>query len=874
MKNKIRKTIAAIMSAVIGAAFIGNTMTAFAGQMLGQTDFSSGVGLPWHVCESSPGEMDFEIKDGKYVITIINSGGASKGGEDRWDCQFRHRGLTISQGCTYEVSFDITASNDCTYYTKIGDMAEPFAEDWHGNPDDSSFDSFWDVKPLTAGQTETVKGTFTASRTAEVEWAFHIGGDSVPDGTVFTFDNMSLICTNSDEYDYVAEEEWNRAAIVTNQVGYFTEAAKKATLITENTEEIEFSVVDSNNKEVYTGKSEPMGIDEDSGDSVQVLDFSDFKEEGTYTLKAGTLVSREFTIGGTDIYSGMLYDSLNYFYQNRSGIAIESKYITSGDKDALARAAGHASDVARITTDWNDLNSNGGTQDVTGGWYDAGDHGKYVVNGGISVWIMQNQYERAVSRGTESVYADGTMNIPENSNGYPDLLDEARYEIEWIMKMMVQSGEYEGMAYHKVHDIKWTALGLAPADDNEERIIKPPTTTATLNLAAACAQASRLWQNIDTQFAAQCLEAAEKAYEAAKAHPDMYAPLDQSIGGGAYGDDNAEDEFYWAACELYRTTGDKNYLDDMKASDWYLNVPVNLTGGETNGVVGSFDWGNTAALGNLTLVLDTDCLGSDASKLEEAVISAADTYLDIEEKQGYGQPYGQSKLSYEDDTVGYVWGSNSFVADNAIVIAAAFDLSGDAKYMNGVVSAADYLLGRNPMDYSYVTGYGSHSVENPHHRYWCAQSVEGFPSAPAGVLVGGPNSGMQDPWVMGSGWVKGAIAPAKCYLDNVEAWSVNECTINWNAPLAWITAFLCEENGGIKAGAVSAATPDSEKAQNTPSANTPDSASVSFASSEELNSGTGSDFPLKIVLILTAALAAVIVIEVLVFKAVKYRRNK
>ena len=70
--------------------------------------------------------MEFEISGGVYKITIVNPGGASKGGEDRWDCQFRHRGLTIVSGNTYKVSFEITASNDCTYYTKIGDMAEPF----------------------------------------------------------------------------------------------------------------------------------------------------------------------------------------------------------------------------------------------------------------------------------------------------------------------------------------------------------------------------------------------------------------------------------------------------------------------------------------------------------------------------------------------------------------------------------------------------------------------------------------------------------------------------------------------------------------------------------------------------------------------------
>ena len=884
MKTGFRRAVSVLLAALLSAGCTGmslaGSLRASAGQQLGQTDFENGVGLPWHVCESVPGEMEFAIVDGAYQITIVNPGGASKGGEDRWDCQFRHRGLTLVSGCTYEVSFDITASSSCTYYTKIGDMAEPYTEDWHGNPDDGSFDGYWNVQQLQPNQKTTVKGTFTAKRTAEVEWAFHIGGDTVPEGTVFTFDNMSLNCTNSSEYDYVPVEAWNRAAIVTNQVGYFTDAAKKATWITENQKSTEFAVLDESGKEVYTGESQPMGTDADSGDSVQVLDFSNFTEAGTYTLEADGSVSRPFTIGGTDTYSGLLYDALNYFYQNRSAIEVESQYITSGDAAALAHAAGHTSDVARITTDWNDVNSSGGTQDVTGGWYDAGDHGKYVVNGGISVWLMQNQYERALKNGTDAAYADGSMSIPENSNSYPDLLDEARWEIEWMLRMMVQDGKYEDMVYHKVHDIKWTALGLAPADDTEERIIKPPTTCATLNLAAVCAQAARLWEPYDKAFAEQCLEAAEDAYDAAQEHPDLYAPLDQSVGGGAYGDDDATDEFYWAACELYRTTGDDDYYDDMKKSDWFLKLPTSLSSGETNGVVGSFDWGNTAALGSLALAQDSSCLkSSDASDLEKAIIGAADTYLEIESAQGYGQPYGQSKLSYNDDTMGYVWGSNSFVADNAIVIAAAYDLTDDGKYMDGVISAVDYLLGRNPVDYSYVTGYGAHAVENPHHRYWCAQAVEGFPSAPAGVLSGGPNSGMQDPWVMGSGWVKGEIAPAKCFMDHVEAWSVNECTINWNAPLAWLTGFVSEENGGIQAGAVSAATPDSEKAENTDSPSVSDKASDGYESGK-VNSasasitGSGEGFPLKTVLILAAALIGLIALEVFIYKMVKLHRTK
>ena len=262
-----------------------------------------------------------------------------------------------------------------------------------------------------------------------------------------------------------------------------------------------------------------------------------------------------------------------------------------------------------------------------------------MVNGGIALWMMQNQYERAVSRKTEDSYADDTMQIPEQQNGYPDLLDEARWEMEWMLKMIVQDGTYQGMAYHKVHDIKWTALGMAPADDQEERILKPPTTCATLNLAACAAQAARLWEPYDADFAKECLTAAENAYEAAKKHDDLYAPLDQSIGGGPYGDDCADDEFYWAACELYLTTGEKAYLKDLEKSDLAYTVPATLSAGEDADTAGSFDWGNTAALGTLSLALHKDDLEKKAAeKVTNAITDAADVHLGREEQQGYGQP--------------------------------------------------------------------------------------------------------------------------------------------------------------------------------------------------------------------------------------------
>lgn len=806
----LRRSAAGLAAVVM---LCSTAVTAFAGEQLGQTDFDEGVGLPWHICESGPGKMDFEIDGGVYKITILNPGGASRGGEDRWDCQFRHRGLKIVAGHQYEVSYEITPSNAGKYYTKIGNL-DGDVEVWHNmSTNDGDFGSNWDPIPIGANETKKVDLTFTASQSLDVaEWAFHLGGDGqytngdcFPEGTVITFDNMSLKDLTSDENDYHAPEKWNRADILTNQVGYFKGRAKKATLLCTDEKSVGFEVKDESGKSVFSGKSEYFGVDKDSGDTVHIIDFSELDDEGTFTIEADNgSTSREFKIGGATQYSAMLYDALNYFYQNRSSIEIKSEFITSGDKEALARPAGHMTDMAEVEQTWG-YSASSGSYDVSGGWYDAGDHGKYVVNGGLSLWLMQDMYESAVKFGFADAYKNGSMNLPENNNGYPDLLDEARWEMEWMLKMQVKSGDCEGMAYHKAHDEKWTPLGTPPAEDTEKRIIKPPTTAATLNLAACGAQAARLWKDIDPKFSEQCLDAAKKAYAAAKKHPDMYAPLDESVGGGAYGDDDATDEFYWAASELFITTGEKEYYNDAKESKYFMKVPYELGGGGSVDTVGSFDWGNTAALGTFSALLNEEAFDKDIETAKASLFEAADNYLDIESKQGYGLPYGQSRISYNDDDTGYQWGSNSFVADNSVVLAYAYLMSGKDDYMNGALGGLDYLLGRNPMDYSYVTGYGTHSIENPHHRWWSNQIDETFPKAPCGVMCGGPNSGMEDPWVRGSGWKKGAIAPQKCYLDHIEAWCVNECTINWNASLAWLTGFAAAENGGIEVGSVNIA---------------------------------------------------------------------
>ena len=555
----------------------------------------------------------------------------------------------------------------------------------------------------------------------------------------------------------------------------------------------------------------------------------------------------------------MLTYALNYFYQNRA-MDTDDQYIPSpqtvdGSSKTLGRKDSNhwPNDTAYIADKWvyiyTSKPSYSQSIDVSGGWFDAGDYGKYVVNGGISLWTLMNMYERSKMVGKADKFGDDSsvMTIPENKNGIPDILDECKIELDFFLKMIRD----DGMVYHKAHDYKWTGLAVAPYDQNENgkenkapmRIVKPVTYAATLNASAAFAQAARLFKDYDAAYAKTMEDAAIKTYAAAQKNYKpftswggdtkgeggisadiMYAPLDQNKGGGPYGDTEVSDEFYWAACELYITTGDKTYYDELMkyGTNAYgtdnakaLEISTTLVGGENNGSFSLFTWGTLNSVGSISLyvnsqdMLDKGLLTQDeVNTLKAQVLKAADSVLEVQNKSAYGIPYvghdydttvwkydaasgkGESQtLSLEG---GYEWGSNSMVINNSMALALAYDASKDVKYIDGVTTAMDYLMGRNPLEQGYVTGYGEHSTKYPHHRWWSGQlNSNDFPYAPYGVLSGGPNSNMEDPMVQGQGYTM------KCYLDNVEAWSVNECTINWNSPLCWVASFLDDEAPNI-----------------------------------------------------------------------------
>ncbi|MEG3083027.1 glycoside hydrolase family 9 protein [Sphingomonas sp. PB2P12] len=568
------------------------------------------------------------------------------------------------------------------------------------------------------------------------------------------------------------------AVINLNQLGFRSDDPKRAIVADVATRPLDWVVVDDAGRTVLTGRTSVGGNDMVSGDHVHLATFSALTRAGTYRLRVDGADSGRFRIGRT-VYAPLALNALNFFYQQRAGTPIEARWAGA----RWARAAGHPHEVAGC---FSGADEKGNvwpgcpyTLDVTGGWYDAGDQGKYVVNAGIAVWTLQNLYETRLAR---RLFADGQARLPEAGNGHDDLLDEARWEVEWMLRMQVPAGsrlalpigpqdrsgkltltavDAGGMAHHKVADAHWTALPTAPADDKEPRLLYPPSTAATLNLAAVAAQAARLWKPIDPAFAARCLAAAQAAWTAAQRNPAIFA-AQGFTGSGGYGDETLDDERAWAAAELFATTGDVAYR---------ASLPT--------GATGEPGWPSVAPLGTITLATASGVPAAIRDSARTAIVTAADGFLAEIARSGYRIPYASQT---------YSWGSNSTVLNRAMLLGLAQRFTGDARYRAGVVDAADYILGRNPLGQSYVSGTGWKPLTNPHHRFWAHQLSSAYPPPPPGAVSGGPNnSAMADPVAMK---LKGHCAPQRCWADDINAYALNEVAINWNAPLVWVAAYL------------------------------------------------------------------------------------
>ena len=559
-----------------------------------------------------------------------------------------------------------------------------------------------------------------------------------------------------------------------NQLGVEAGSPAIVLLTTSAARPLRWTVRNAARRIVASGDTRPLGPDPQSGETPHRIVVPRLLPGSGYVIAASGAVSRPFTVAPAPFHQ-LARDAMSFFYQQRSGVPIERAFVPRSD---LARAAGHRPDLG---TCFQGADLSGQVWpacaervDVTGGWYDAGDHGKYVVNGGVAVWTLLNAHERGLRAGTD-VFPDGTLALPERNDAVSDLLDEARWEVEFLLRMQVPDGrrialphrggapstiDAGGLAYHKIADRQWTPLPTAPADDHEPRILYPPSTAATLNLAAVAAQAARVWRSVDPAFAARCLLAARRAWTAAERYPAlMPARVTQS---GDYADEDLSDERFWAAAELYRSTGEERYRRAVDRSPHLARLGDDLS------------WSDVAAAGAATLAFGP--ADRERAAARRAIVARADRYRAEARVSAYGLPFTGTR---------FVWGSNGVMMNRALLLGLAHELTGQAAYRDTARDALDYLLGRNALDRSFVSGYGARPMRHAHHRFWAHEADPRYPDPPPGVLSGGPNAVSH-----GEGAAGLPCVGMTCWHDDHRLFTENEVAINWNAPLVWVASYL------------------------------------------------------------------------------------
>ena len=499
------------------------------------------------------------------------------------------------------------------------------------------------------------------------------------------------------------------------------------------------------NASVFKGAVSRIGRrDASSGDYLFMLDFSGVRTVGRYHLRLSnsTVISPEFMIAPDAYYSGMLA-ALQSFYYHRCGSEVDIGTVWH-------HPICHTSDAPFYR-------NTSVTKDVTGGWHDAGDYNKYVPTTAVSAAFLLYLYELR-----PLLLSDGRLKIPESSNGIPDILDEARWALEWLMKMQRD----DGGVFHKVSIKKWTAEHL-PQNETDTRHIFEVSSTATAATAAVTALGARLFRKSDPPFARRLMKTALACWGFLELHKTIVPPggfkNPPDVEGGEYGDDNDADERLWASAELYRLTDAKQYHNYFLSHFEQLGGP-NYT----------VSWSNTANFGYYAYLKTSAAESQTRGRLLTRVRAYADHLLRRVGDAGY-----RGVLTPDE----YYWGSNSVALGYAFDFIMAFEALGQECYRQAALDQIHYILGRNTFGISFVTGVGSHPVTHPYHQF----SMMLHAGAPVpGMVAGGPNK---------NGRLNGKILsgfPAKCYEDNEKNYFVNETAINYTAPFVFVAGYLSQ----------------------------------------------------------------------------------
>ncbi len=541
--------------------------------------------------------------------------------------------------------------------------------------------------------------------------------------------------------------------VLVNQAGYLTDQKKEAYCI--GTADSFHVVSQSGGSVAFSGPLQLTSTsDPATGLRTSKADFTTLNRPGIYriTTNLGD-TSGTFAVGNT-VFDEAYRKSLKGFYFQRCGEALLAQYA-----GAYARATCHMHDAT-----FHSSTGKTGSASTGGGWHDAGDYGKYVVNAGISVGTLLLGYEMFPQK-----FSQDDLNIPESGNGVPDLLDEVRYELEWILEMQ---DTVDGGVYFKVTTANFDGFEM-PSQDAATRYIYQKSSTATGDFAAIMAQAGRIYAPFDTAFASRCVAAARLAWDYLVLNPGIVPPTGfhnpSGTATGEYGDGSDTDERLWAATELFETTGEATFNSYF------------LTHYTAKGVFTStMGWPNVQTMAQIDYLVGKQATSDSAAQsvLRSGLASYCASLVGRAATDG---------LNVTLATWEYAWGSNSNVLNNAILLIVGYGISGNASYSTTALEQLNYILGCNCKAMSYLTGVGARSPMHIHHR---PSAADGIAAPVPGLLAGGPDE-WRDDAVLQANYTS-ASPPASCYIDDQGSYASNEICINWNAPLVFVAGYFNE----------------------------------------------------------------------------------
>ncbi|MDX1935362.1 MAG: glycoside hydrolase family 9 protein [Capsulimonadales bacterium] len=553
--------------------------------------------------------------------------------------------------------------------------------------------------------------------------------------------------------------------ILVDQFGWRAAATRKVALIADPTQgqnkDRRYTPGDTfelrradDGRTVFTGKTVAWRDGEvhtASGDRVWSCDFSTFRTPGRYVLydPRNDRASYPFELRDS-LYRPVLTVSVRTFYYQRCGTSIDAKHGGAWTHDPC-HIGPNQDRAAQLHTDA----PQGQPRDVSGGWHDAGDDTKYVAFLPSVLGDLMMAYERH-----PSAFPDDT-GIPESGNGVPDLLDEIRWELDWLLKMQAADGSVRNRVSEKSY-----ANGKGPAEDTQPRYYTRSTTWATATFAATLAHAARLFPPFEKRYpgyAARLLGAARRAWTYLEKTPAM-TPADGKDGAqmaAAPGDSNPQADKrlrLWAAAELFATTHEPGF--DRYVRENAHDKSGTADQGQHPLVDGMIDPARSADLVR-AFVVYAETGGAD-SKLTEEIKTVLKntmerTLVPAYEKQD--DPYRGFMWDGH-----YAWGSNQQKANWAKIALHALRLNvapeRNALYEEIAEEYLHYFHGRNPLGFVYLTNMGergaklgaSKSVMEVYHHWFQDGSPlydgPGSKLGPApGFVPGGPNYHFTRKWI-------------------------------------------------------------------------------------------------------------------------------